>query len=174
MVLRVMKAERSHQLLSPPVWDEAMLRQVSREVFEMLLRFNETPEGLREVINGIDDETKLSALHREAIQCASFEASDILIREEVRGCLRLEPIFPMWWGTLKRELRRRHTPTASESRLQPIFPMRQSTLKREIRCRDVPTASESRLRSRRGLDGWLKNVSRKGAKTQRKRGFWVF
>ena len=39
MVMRVMKAERAHQLLADPVWDEEILRQVPQAIFEMLLRF---------------------------------------------------------------------------------------------------------------------------------------
>lgn len=39
LVLRVMKAERSGQLLSDPVWEESLLAQVPGSVFEMLLRY---------------------------------------------------------------------------------------------------------------------------------------
>ena len=39
MVLRVMKAERTHSLLGDPVWDEDMLLQLTESMFEMLLTF---------------------------------------------------------------------------------------------------------------------------------------
>ena len=39
LVLRVMKAERSGQLLSDPVWEESLLQQIPGSVFEMLLRY---------------------------------------------------------------------------------------------------------------------------------------
>ena len=34
-----MKAERLAQLLEDPVWDEALISQVSRETFELVLRY---------------------------------------------------------------------------------------------------------------------------------------
>lgn len=39
LVLRFMKAERSGQLLSDPVWEESLLAEVPGSVFEMLLRY---------------------------------------------------------------------------------------------------------------------------------------
>ena len=38
-MLRVMKAERLEQLLGEGVWDEVLLPQISRETFELLLRY---------------------------------------------------------------------------------------------------------------------------------------
>ena len=57
LLLRVMKAERSDQLLSDPVWDETLLAQVARPVFEMLLRYlleaDIDSEGFRLRVKGI-------------------------------------------------------------------------------------------------------------------------
>jgi len=39
LTLRVMKAERTGQLLTDPVWDEALMKQVPRAVFERLIRY---------------------------------------------------------------------------------------------------------------------------------------
>ncbi len=39
MVLRTLKAERSGELLSSPVWDEALLERLPRDLFELLIRY---------------------------------------------------------------------------------------------------------------------------------------
>jgi predicted transposase YdaD len=39
LTLRVMKAERSAKLLDDPVWDEALMMQLPREILEMLIRY---------------------------------------------------------------------------------------------------------------------------------------
>ena len=44
MVLRVMKAERTNELLGDPVWDESLMVQLPPAIFEMLMRFGMNAE----------------------------------------------------------------------------------------------------------------------------------
>jgi len=67
LVLRVMKAERSGQLLSDPVWEEALLQQIPGTVFEMILRYlleaDVDSEGFHRRLNEISQtELKDSAM----------------------------------------------------------------------------------------------------------------
>ncbi|MBL9156609.1 MAG: Rpn family recombination-promoting nuclease/putative transposase [Verrucomicrobiales bacterium] len=67
LVLRVMKAERSGQLLSDPVWEESLLQQIPGPVFEMLLRYlldaDVDSEGFHRRLNEISQtELKDSAM----------------------------------------------------------------------------------------------------------------
>jgi hypothetical protein len=39
MILRTLKAERGGELLSSPVWDEALLERLPRELFELIIRY---------------------------------------------------------------------------------------------------------------------------------------
>ena len=67
MVLRVMKAERTNELLGDPVWDEPLMVQLPPAIFEMLMRFmmnaEVDTEGLRGKVNSIQsNELKTTAM----------------------------------------------------------------------------------------------------------------
>ncbi len=96
LLLRVMKAERSDQLLTDPVWDESLLGQVTMPVFEMLLRYlleaDIDSEGFRRRLRGItQSELKDSAmtLAQQLRQEGRQEGRQEALREAIRETLAI-------------------------------------------------------------------------------------
>jgi hypothetical protein len=67
MILRTMKAERIGSLLADPVWDEELLSQLPRSVFELLLRY---------ILNADIDETgfqdRVKAINQTELQTTAM------------------------------------------------------------------------------------------------------
>ena len=80
LVLRVMKAERSGQLLSDPVWEESLLQQIPGSVFEMLLRYL------------LDADVDSAGFHRRlnAISQTELKNSAMTLAQQIRQEGKLE------------------------------------------------------------------------------------
>ncbi len=67
LILRVMKAERLHQLLNDSIWDETLIKQVPLELFQSLLRYilaaDIDKEAFKSKVQAIKDpQTKAAAM----------------------------------------------------------------------------------------------------------------
>lgn len=76
MILRTMKAERLARLLSDPVWDEALLIQIPREIHELLIRYM-----LRADLDKEAFDARVHAIRQKELQSATMTLADQL-REE--------------------------------------------------------------------------------------------
>ena len=83
MTLRVMKAERVAQLLADPVWDEALLLQVPRATFELLLRYL-----LRADIDKDAFDRKLNAITQPELQNNAMSLAEQLRQEGLQKGLQ--------------------------------------------------------------------------------------
>lgn len=71
LILRVLKAERTGELLGPAVWDEALLLQVGRSIFERVLRYILGQEDVdRETFERTVSQIVSPQIHRDAMTLA--------------------------------------------------------------------------------------------------------
>ncbi len=70
-----MEQNKNIMSLADQLRQEGSLVTKQEAVIEALeVRFERVPEGLKEVIAGVGDLEKLTALHRAAIRCADIES----------------------------------------------------------------------------------------------------
>jgi hypothetical protein len=75
LALRVLKAERSGELLGDAVWDEDLLSQVARGLFERVLRYL--------MGGGIDKERRLEMFFEPRIRNAAMTLAEQFVKEGI-------------------------------------------------------------------------------------------
>ena len=76
MILRTMKAERLARLLADPVWDEALLVQIPREILELLIRYMLRADLDLEAFNA-----RVHAIHQAELQRTTMTLADQLLQK---------------------------------------------------------------------------------------------